>query len=502
MKLLMRLFSRFSVRGLVLLSVGVTLLPFLVGLVSAVLTVDRLAGLSQQAIRDVAGQTRLSLDLLDRLNDLERKGREYLSFRDGASFREYRLSHDQFDVRLRAAADAALSEGRRLADGLESLAKDEKDIFDAIISRFPPQPDKPSKTSARLATASREETQPLADRLQSVKARVREMSQEYIVLADQKARNLEAVSLDVKRQLIVDIAMLLPISGVLLAVFIYLLHNPVRQIDHVIRALGGGNFTQPVRIVGPGDVEFLGERLEWLRTRLNDLEMAKQRFVRNVSHEIKTPLASIHEGTELLLDEVVGELNREQKDIAHILISNADRLDRLIAELINYSQVSAHREYQKFSPVDMRFLVLAVLEDLQLQFRGKSISVLESLEPLTLMGNAEQLRTIVENLLSNAIKYSPPSGEIRLSLRKDGGHMELEVEDEGPGIDPDERGRVFEPFFQGRAARALGVKGTGFGLAIVAECVANHHGKVEVLQSREDDAGARIRVQIPMQSFG
>ena len=80
--------------------------------------------------------------------------------------------------------------------------------------------------------------------------------------------------------------------------------------------------------------------------------------------------------------------------------------------------------------------------------------------------------------------------------------MELEVEDEGPGIDPDERGRVFEPFFQGRAARALGVKGTGFGLAIVAECVANHHGKVEVLQSREDDAGARVRVQIPMQSFG
>jgi two-component system sensor histidine kinase GlrK len=118
------------------------------------------------------------------------------------------------------------------------------------------------------------------------------------------------------------------------------------------------------------------------------------------------------------------------------------------------------------------------------------------------MGNAEQLRTIVDNLLSNAVKYSPTGGEIRLSLRKDGGHMELEIEDDGPGVDPDERGRVFEPFFQGRAARALGVKGTGFGLAIVAECVANHHGKVEVLESHDDDAGARIRVQIPVQSFG
>jgi two-component system sensor histidine kinase GlrK len=117
------------------------------------------------------------------------------------------------------------------------------------------------------------------------------------------------------------------------------------------------------------------------------------------------------------------------------------------------------------------------------------------------MGNAEQLRTILDNLLSNAVKYSPTGGELRLSLRKDGGHMELEIEDDGPGVDPDERGRVFEPFFQGRAARELGVRGTGFGLAIVAECVANHHGKVEVLESRGGDAGARIRIQIPMQPF-
>jgi len=78
--------------------------------------------------------------------------------------------------------------------------------------------------------------------------------------------------------------------------------------------------------------------------------------------------------------------------------------------------------------------------------------------------------------------------------------MVLEIEDDGPGIDPDERVKVFEPFFQGRSSRALGVKGTGFGLAIVAECVASHHGKVEVLASHEDRAGARIRVQIPMQS--
>jgi len=498
MNLLMRVFRHFSVRGLVLLSVGVTLLPFLTGLVSAVAAVDRLTHLSEQALKQVADQAKAGSDLQDRVNEFERKGRDYLLVQDGNTFREFRLAHDRLGAVLRVNTDSATGDEGRLINGLERLAREEKNVFDAIISRYPPQPDTLPKPKLPLVIKSSEEVLSLAERFQPVRAKARELSYENASHADQDVGKLKALSADVKRQLILNVAALLPISCVLLVVFIYLLHNPIRQIDHVIRALGSGNFSQPIRVLGPGDVEFLGERLEWLRTRLSDLEMAKQRFVRNVSHEIKTPLASIHEGTELLLDEVVGELNREQKDIARILISNADRLDRLIAELMNYSQVSARREHQKFSVVNLRSLVSDVLEDHQLQLRGKSINVVESLEPLSLMGNAEELRTIVDNLLSNAIKYSPVSGEIRLSLVKNGGHMALEVEDEGPGIDPDERGRVFEPFFQGRASRELGVKGTGFGLAIVAECVANHHGKVEVLQSREDDAGARIRVQIPM----
>jgi len=502
MKLLMRVLRHLSIRELVLLSVGVTLLPLLAGLVSAIFAIDHLATLSDQAVHQVAREARANQGLQDRLSDLERKGRKYLSTRDAAAFKEYRLAHDQFADQLPGMVNAILLDDARLGSALESLAREEKNIFDFIISRHPPRPDKPAKLEPSPGLEFCGEVFPLSDCFHPVDTKARGLSYQYAAHVEQEARNLEALSGDVKRRLVIDLAMLLPISCILLVVFIYLLHNPIQQIDHIIRALGTGNFTQPVRVVGPGDIEFLGERLEWLRTRLNDLEMAKQRFVRNVSHEIKTPLANIHEGTDLLLDEVVGELNREQQEIARILAGNADKLDRLIAELINYSQVSARREYQKAVSVDMRRLLLDVLDDYQLQLRNKSITVAESLEPLKLMGNSEQLRTIVDNLLSNAVKYSPPGGEIRLSLCKGGGHMELEIEDDGPGIDPDERGRVFEPFFQGRAARQLGVKGTGFGLAIVAECVANHHGKVEVLESHDEGAGARIRVQIPAQSFG
>jgi two-component system sensor histidine kinase GlrK len=501
MKLLMRVLRHLSIRGLVLLSVGVTLLPLLAGLASAIFAVDRLASLSEQAVHQVAREAKAGQSMQDRLDELERKGRKYLGARDAAAFKEYRQAHDQFADRLPEMLNSALIDDSRLGFALGGLAREEKNVFDSIISRLPPLPDKSAKADAPPGPDPCGDASAAADCFRPLALRARGLSYQYAAHVEQEARRLEALSDEVKHRLVIVIALLLPIACVLLAVFIYLLHNPIQQIDHIIRALGAGNFTKPVRVVGPGDMEFLGERLEWLRSRLNDLEMAKQRFVRNVSHEVKTPLATIHEGTDLLLDEVVGELNQEQKEIARILVSNADRLDRLVAELINYSQVSARREYQKATPVDMRHLLLTVLDDYQLQVRGKSITVAKSLDALELMGNREQLRTIVDNLLSNAVKYSPPGGEVRLSLRKDGGHMELEIEDDGPGIDPDERARVFEPFFQGRAARELGVKGTGFGLAIVAECVANHHGKVEVLESHDEGAGARIRVQIPVQSF-
>ena len=327
------------------------------------------------------------------------------------------------------------------------------------------------------------------------------IGQELMDQLDAASRNLANLSRETKRSLAVGIILLLCWSWIVLLVLVYYLHNPISQIDYFIRALGAGNFPQPIRVVGTRDVRFLGERLEWLRNHLNELEMAKQRFVRNVSHEIKTPLATIHEGADLLLDEVVGKLNQEQKDIAKILVNNADRMHKMISELINYSQVSARQARRKFSLVNIGLLLRELLDDYRLQLRNRSITVAESITPIEIIGDKDQLRTIVDNLLSNAIKYSPEGGEIRLSLISEDGHMVLEIEDDGPGIDPDEYEKVFEPFYQGRSSRTLGVKGTGFGLAIVAECVASHYGKIEVLESHENHAGAHLRMKIPMQSL-
>jgi two-component system, NtrC family, sensor histidine kinase GlrK len=146
-------------------------------------------------------------------------------------------------------------------------------------------------------------------------------------------------------------------------------------------------------------------------------------------------------------------------------------------------------------------LLESVIEEFQSRLKAKSISLKILVRPVVISGIHEQLRSMIEQLLSNAVKYSPPNGEIRIMLRDAGTQMELEVEDEGPGIAFEEREHVFEPFFRGKTAEDDdNAEGPGLGLAIVKEYVINHQGKVGIIDSRENQQGARIRVQIPLKN--
>ncbi|HZC02975.1 MAG TPA: sensor histidine kinase, partial [Gammaproteobacteria bacterium] len=107
---------------------------------------------------------------------------------------------------------------------------------------------------------------------------------------------------------------------------------------------------------------------------------------------------------------------------------------------------------------------------------------------------AQKLRVVLDNLLSNAIKYSPEGGHIRIVLIRRSGQVVLEVQDAGPGIDPDEHDKVFEPFYQGRAVYRGHIKGTGLGLAIAQEYIKAHGGKIAIIDQKH---GACFRVTLP-----
>ena len=111
----------------------------------------------------------------------------------------------------------------------------------------------------------------------------------------------------------------------------------MRQVDRAIRELGEGDFSRPITVSGPNDIETLGRQLEWLRHRLKESTDEKNKFLRHMSHELKTPLANIREGTELLLDGSVGQLDHQQQEVTSILRDNSVKLQKLIENLLTFS---------------------------------------------------------------------------------------------------------------------------------------------------------------------
>ncbi len=152
------------------------------------------------------------------------------------------------------------------------------------------------------------------------------------ILIDREAESLNARAGRAQQVLVALLAAALPLAAVLALAFAWLTARPVRELDAAIHRLGTPDLGAPVRVQGPRDIEALGERLEWLRRRLAELEEQKSKFLAHVSHELKTPLAAMREGAELLADGSAGALNDGQRDITAILRANSLRLQKLVAD--------------------------------------------------------------------------------------------------------------------------------------------------------------------------
>jgi two-component system sensor histidine kinase GlrK len=231
--------------------------------------------------------------------------------------------------------------------------------------------------------------------------------------------------------------------------------------------------------------------------RLHDLEEQQNRFLRHVSHELKTPLTAVREGAELLRDNVGGTLSAAQREIVRIVRQNTLSLQKLIEDLLTYHQTRA-MEPQTVGPVSMAEVVARVLSEHKLAAFARMVTFEQQLDPALVVGDADKVRTIVDNLVSNAIKYSPRSASITVALGVDGSFAVLDVIDRGPGIDREERERIFDSFYQGRAPVDGRVKGSGLGLAIAREYALAHGGRIEVMDRAERERGAHFRLWLPL----
>ena len=269
---------------------------------------------------------------------------------------------------------------------------------------------------------------------------------------------------------------------------------PLRRLEDAIVGLGENRLDQVIAIQGPADLALVGQRLNWLRLRLVELDADKSRFLRHISHELKTPLASMREGVSLLEDGVAGPLNVEQREIAQILRHNTALLQSQIEDLLRFNTAAFEARQLHRQTVDLLQLLEQQIDAQRLQWRARELSVSVVGEPVKIELDAEKIGTAVANLLSNAIRYSPLKGSVRIELGTLPGIVRIDFHDQGVGVAMADRERIFEPFYRGERQPLDVVRGSGIGLSIVHEYVAAHGGRVELLQ---DQAGAHFRIEFP-----
>jgi len=301
---------------------------------------------------------------------------------------------------------------------------------------------------------------------------------------------------DAQRTLAWESAFLAPGTAILVLFFLLLVGRPMRQVDRAIRELGHGDFGHAIQVTGPTDIETLGRQLEWLRHRLQESTEEKNKFLRHMSHELKTPLANIREGTDLLLDGTVGQLDRQQREVTGILRENGLKLQKLIENLLTFSAWQTKTASLEVSTFDLKPLVFSVLSEHRLVISNRKIKLQLNVQPVRVNADQGKLRLVLENLLSNAIRFTPDGGMLHVSAQMQGGELVIDVADTGPGIDPEERDRVFEAFYRGRQLHGSAVGGTGIGLSVVAECVQAHGGSVRLID--DEWPGAHFRVRLPL----
>src|SRR5205814_2201898 len=272
------------------------------------------------------------------------------------------------------------------------------------------------------------------------------------------------------------------------------LSRPLKRVVAAIDGLAANRLDQRIEIQGPADVRQLGRSLDELRIRLAEQDADKARFLRQVSHELKTPLAALREGVALLEDGVTGALSEPQREVARILRENTQSLQGRIEDLLRFNAAVFEAQRLQRRRIELRALLERVVDEQRLQSQARQLRVQVAGGPVWVEVDPDKLSTAVGNLLSNAIRFSPVGDTIRLGVSQHADGVHIEVADAGPGVAPADRERVFEPFYRGERQPGDAARGSGIGLSIVQEFVAAHGGHVALLS---DGPGARFRIEVP-----
>ena len=301
--------------------------------------------------------------------------------------------------------------------------------------------------------------------------------------------------------------------GGLVSFFIYRsISKPLAHLTEGTRAIAEGKFFYRLDTSRNDEFSQLARDFNAMTRRLDELDRMKKDFVAHVSHELKSPLASMRETIELLLDEIPGSLNEKQRRLLELNRQSGTRLTALIGNLLDLSRTEAGVMEYELKSHDLVALTRDVVEETELQARERDIKILTSFPetPVETECDGDRIIQVLINILTNAVKFSPKSSEIQVRVEAIHGlpenlpasvHPEIvgsdhnerfaliTVSDRGPGIPYTDREKIFEKFYQAEHGKKAPGQGAGLGLAICRAIMQAHRGAIWA----EDNPGGGIR---------
>ena len=273
---------------------------------------------------------------------------------------------------------------------------------------------------------------------------------------------------------------------------------PLREMTDAARAMARGDYTRRVRATSRDEIGELATAFNLMAADLAAADRQRRELIANVSHELRTPITAL----QGLLENIVDGVSTAEPETMRTALTQTERLGRLVAELLDLSRLDAGVVPLARAPIDVRKFLGDVTREAAVNAdgAGQDVRFVVAAPEIRIEGDRERLHQVFANLLDNAARHSPPGGTVTVRAERHDEHVLLAVVDEGAGIPPAERSRVFERFTRGERPTD---GGTGLGLAIARWVVQLHQGTIAVVDpadaSPRDRPGCHIHVTLPLE---
>jgi signal transduction histidine kinase len=311
-----------------------------------------------------------------------------------------------------------------------------------------------------------------------------------VVLA-RPSDELSTSALSLASRLLPAVAVVLIVVALLLIFLSRRLTQPVRELSEASERIALGLYDVHLRSKGRDELGMLAAGFERMARKLRESDEHERNFLMRISHELRTPLTAIQGHVQLLADGLLDDPDEQQASLEVVLVE-ADRLQRLIGDLLDLAKLEARRFSLNREHVDLDALCAhathargAAARTASLELHSRPFG-----RPVIVLGDGDRLLQIVGNLIDNALHWTPPGGEVEVTVRAERGLALVDVDDNGPGVPVESRELIFRPFV------SQDVQGTGLGLAVASELAALMGGSLRVTD--RPGGGARFTLELPL----